>query len=174
MRRSPFAAALALALCAAPAGAELALEGLAWESAAPGEKGAFSSIERWRQPPDAAKIGRLRALATIENRGKTPEGTAVLRFTVTARLARIGGGEPGAWSVPFLIEDTRSPLPVKADSRRAVPLVVNRVTLAAYLRRVRNQGLWPDAFRIQALLEPRKGETLAGRVRESELPVDWK
>jgi hypothetical protein len=54
-----------------------------------------------------------------------------------------------------------------------VPLPINRVALYAYLGRMFRAGYWPDAFKVQIMVEPRAGESFDGRLLEKELSVIW-
>ena len=102
------------------------------------------------------------------------EEAVLLRYAVSARLAPTAGDSEGVWTVPFLLEEKHIPK-VKAGRSREVPIPLNRTVFGAYLRRKGRTGLWPDALRIQVMVEPRSGETsLDGRVAESILKVLWK
>ncbi|HVE14584.1 MAG TPA: hypothetical protein VNI01_14400 [Elusimicrobiota bacterium] len=158
-----------LTAAAIPARAEIAIAGLSWQTSS--GKGAFGAAERW-DPAAGAKGGsRVRAVATLENRGAVSEGLCVLRYAVSVRFARAKETGEGAWAVPFLSEETHVPLPIKPGQKKDVPVAVNRVALEGYLRRFQRLGFRADALRIQVMVEPRAGEALKDRVVESTLPV---
>ena len=98
-------------------------------------------------------------------------GTAAAELE--ARLRKIGDEAEGTWTVPFIVEEKRIPK-VRADALLKTPLNLNRVALGSYLRRMYHAGYWPDAFRVQVMVEPRPGESLEDRISDKTLPVAWK
>lgn len=154
---------------------EVILKEIRWELAQngtrPGRPRKFDPIERWSQPPTARLARKPRAVITLANRGpKAAEGVLV-RYAVSARLMRTDRSSPeGVWAVPFHVEERRVPR-VKANELRRVP--IDSLLLATHLKRMHLAGLWPDALKIQVMVDPRPGDTLEGKLLENLLPVSW-
>ncbi len=160
------------------AGAQVQLQNLHWQVAArsprPGGKPLYHDAQQWLRPPDARAAGQIRAMVTLVNRSTRSEEAVLLRYAVSARLAPVAGESEGVWTVPFLLEEKHIPK-VKAGGSREVPIPLNRTVFGAYLRRKGRTELWPDALRIQVMIEPRSGETsLEGRVADSTMKILWK
>lgn len=158
----------------ARARAELVLDGAGWQVApqAQSQKPVYHDVEQWLFPPSPQVKARPRISLKLVNRGDSARTAVLLRYAFSARLRKIGSDTAGAWTPPFLLEEKRIPQ-INAKSSRDVPLYMNRVALTSYLGRMQRAGFWPDAFRVQVMLEPRSGETLENRVLEAVLPLLW-
>lgn len=168
--------ALLLALLVgAPACAGVTVSSAAVQVSIAAKKGSpvFHTIESLLLPPDAKPAAVLRAVLTVDNEGPRVESGVVIRFSISARVKRVGTEGEGTWSVPFLLEERHVPR-VAAGRGVKVTLPVNRVALVGHLKKLRAAGFWPDALRIDALVEPKRGEDLAGRLVSRTIPVDWK
>ncbi|MBI4425400.1 MAG: hypothetical protein HY554_16845 [Elusimicrobia bacterium] len=162
--------AVLLAGLAGPACAEVVLRAVSWQlvSGAGSKPRGFKPIERWIQPPSGRLGAKPRALVTVVNRGPKPAEGVVLRYAVSARMTRVGSASEGVWTVPFFLNERRVPR-VGPNQVKEVPL--NDLVLAVFLKKSFRSGYWPDAFKIQVMVEPRAGEELAQRVMEQTLPV---
>lgn len=162
-----------LGVCSGPALAQVAVRGVRWQvglkSGKPG--GVFHDAKTWLLPPGSAG-GRVRAMVSLSNRGARSQDAVLVRFSVSARLAKEPGGE-SLWAVPFILEDRRVPK-IRAGAGLEVAVPVNRAALAAYLQRLHGAGFWPDALRIEVMVEPRRGEELSERLASETLTVLWK
>jgi len=173
-------AAAALLPAAAPElRAEVVIQDIGWQLALSVKKirvkkrdRRYHDIKRWLFPPSSNCKIRARAKAVLSNRKGKSESAILLKYAFSARLRRIGAEEEGVWTVPFHVEERHVPS-VKKRSTKEVALPINRVALKAYLARMYNAGYWPDAFKLQVMIEPRAGETFRNRVREDILPVIW-
>lgn len=153
------------------ASAELVLRSVAWQlPSAPGSKPrGYRPIERWVQPASAKLPGRPRAVITVMNRGPKPAEGAVLRYAISARMGPVGQADhEGVWTVPFYLNERRVPR-VGANQVREIPL--NDLVLEVFLKKSFRAGYWPDALKIQVMVEPRSGEGLEQRILEQILPV---
>lgn len=153
------------------ASAELVLRGISWQAPSPAgtKPRGFRPIERWVQPAAAKLGGRPRAVVTVANRGPKAAEGAVLRYAVAARMAKVGAeGKEGVWTVPFFLNERRVSR-VGANQTREIPL--NDLVLDVFLKKSFRAGYWPDALRIQVMVEPRNGEGLEQRILEDTLPV---
>ena len=167
-----FAIGLSL-LFAAPVSAELVLKSVSWQMPAaggsPGRPRAFKPIERWVQPPAARLAARPRALVTVANRGASAVDGIVLRYALSARIVKTGENtQAGVWTVPFYLNERRVPR-VGSGQDKEIPL--NDLVLDVFLKRTYRAGCWPDALKIQVMVEPRAGEGLEQRMLEEILPV---
>ncbi len=161
-------------LAASPLRAEVVISDVIWQLAIQVRKHKrdYHDIRRWLFPPtDKAKI-RVRAKLTLVNRNSKSESALLLKYAFGARLRRIGGEDPGIWTVPFHLDERRIPI-VKGGERREIALPINRVALNAYLKRMYRAGYWPDAFKVHVMVEPRIGEGFVNRIEEVVLPVIW-
>ena len=168
----PRLAALAagLLLGAGPAAAEVILKDIQWRVAERrGQRKVYRALERWEQAPSPTLKAKPRAVITLANRGPKPAEGVLLSYAVSARLAKVGSGGEGVWAVPFWTEERRV-MRLKPNEIREVP--IDSLRLATYLRRSYRFGVWPDAIKLHVMIEPSDGEPLAGRIRESVLPVD--
>lgn len=171
LRRTIALGLIFLPLLARAASAELVLRGIVWQAPTPpGAKArGFSPIERWVQPAAAKLARRPRAVITVANRGPKAAEGAVLRYAVAARMAKVGEeGKEGTWTVPFYLASVRVPR-VGANQTKEVPL--KDLVLDVFLKKSFRSGYWPDALKIQVMVEPRNGEGLEQRVLENILPV---
>ena len=163
-----------LAFFSVSACAEIVIRDVNWQLALQVAKKqrSYHDIRQWLFPPtDKAKI-RARAMLRLGNKGTDDETAVLLRYAFTARLRKTGSKENGAWTVPFHVEEKRITV-FKKMSDMDVPLPINRVALYAYLGRMFRAGYWPDAFKVQIMVEPRAGESFDGRLLEKELSVIW-
>lgn len=163
------------ALLACPASAGVTVSSAAVQVSITAKKGSpvFHTIESLFLPPDGKPAAVLRAALTVDNEGPRVESGVVIRFAISARVKRVGSEGEGTWSVPFLLEERHVPR-VARGRGVTVTLPVNRVALVGHLKKLRAAGLWPDALRIEALIEPRRGEDLVGRLVSKTIAVDWK
>lgn len=159
------------------AGAAVTLQELRWQlptGAATAKPVWHDAAGGWLQPPAAKLLRPPRLLVTLLNGGGKAEEAVLLRYTVSARLASAQGGTQGVWTLPFVLEERRVPK-VKASAALQVPITLNRALFDAYLKRMLRSGFWPDALRMQVMVEPRPGDSsFEGRVAEAEMSVLWK
>lgn len=174
MNRLVHAAVLAAAVAAAgaaPAFAELVLEGAGWQTGTP------------QRPPrpvlyaDAASVAlpkkgpaRLRAKAVLKNRGpKSVEGI-LLRYAVSARLvaAREDVAAEAAWALPFSVDERRVPK-IGPNQVLEVPLTVSPA-LEDYLKRIKRQGMRADGLKVQVQIDTHAGGAVV--IREAVLAVE--
>lgn len=158
--------------------AEVVVGDLHWQvaarSARPGSRPLFHDSQQWLLPPAGRAAGQVRAMVTLVNKSTRSEEALLVRFSISAKLAPVAKEAEGVWAVPFLLDERHIPR-VRAGESKEVPIPLNRTVFAAHLKRKARTGLWPDALRIQLMVEPRSGEgTLEGRVAESTLKVLWK
>lgn len=156
---------------AAPSSAELILRSVSWQlPAAPGVRPrGFKPIERWIQPPAANVASKPRAVVTVTNRGPKAADGVVLRYTLSARQARIDQpAREGIWTVPFYLSERRLSR-VKPNATIDVP--INDLVLGPFLKKCYRAGYWPDALKIHIMVEPRSGEGLEQRLLDETLPV---
>jgi len=161
----------ALTVGAGAASAELGVKEVQWQIPAPAKGGrkTFQSLEKWVQAPTARPGVKPRALVTLVNRGPKPAEGLVLCYAVAARLVKIGEPQKeGVWTVPFWREERRVPW-VNANQTKDVPL--DQMVLDIFLKRTFRAGYWPDALRIQVMVEPREGNGPLQGVTERVLPV---
>lgn len=168
--RMPFLAALLL-FAVIPAKAELILEKVVWEFSFPveGRPSLFEPVGSLKATPPALK-GKLRAQLTLKNRGPQPVEGILLRYALTARLARLDSDAEGTWAVPFAIEERRVPR-IGANQLLDVPLGPS-LMLDLYLKKLKRSGLWPDQLKIQVMLEPHHLSAPALQVLEKTLPIE--
>lgn len=169
------AALLLICVLGGTARAQIRVGEPGWQLSLEGKKqrGVYHDIAQWLFPPDPRSKQRPRAVIRLVNEGGGAQTALLLRYVFAARLRKIGREEEGIWAIPFIVEERRIPrLPARAE--QAVPLYMNRVALKTYLDRMYRTGFWPDAVMVRVMLEPRPGETLAGRIVEKTLPVLWK
>lgn len=138
-----------LLLGAGPAGAELILDGVTWEPAA-------------LDVASAKLVSKTKAKARLKNRGPKRVEGVLLRYSLTAKLG-------GQWVVPFTIEQKRVAR-IKPNQIMDVAIGPSPM-LPIYLKRLKHDGLHPDALRLQVMIEPRPGEPQAIQVTEAVLPV---
>lgn len=174
MRKALFAAVL---LFSTGAQAAVTLQELRWQVAtgAAGRKPVWhEAAGGWLQPPGAKLQRPPRLVATLLNSDVKADEAVLLRYAVSARLAPAMGGSQGVWTLPFVLEERRVPK-VPAKGSLQVPIALNRALFDAYLKRMNRSGFWPDALRMQVMVEPRPGSvSFEGRVAEAEMTVLWK
>lgn len=175
MRRSRLPLALLLALAAAvPARGELSIDKAFWQAAdkpaRPGQRRLFENIEAYEAAPRRAER-KLRARLVLKNRGPRPVQGVLLRYSLTARLVPLDKEKEGegVWAVPFMIEERRVPR-IGPNQYLDVPLDPAPL-LDLYLKKVARSGYWPDQLKLQAMIEPTRGEAEALQILESVLPV---
>lgn len=154
-----------------PASAELVLRAVGWQLPSPrgAQPRGYRAIARWIQPPAARVAAKPRVVVTVVNRGPKAAEGAVLRYVVSARQFKIGEiGREGVWTVPFYLAERRVAR-VGANQVKEVP--INDLVLDVFLKKAFRAGYWPDALRIQVMVEPRTGEGLEQRILEQTLPV---
>jgi hypothetical protein len=169
------AAVAAFLASASTAWPDIVIQDIRWQlaPASNGRKAGFRDAAGWFAPPDSKPAARPRVLATLANRSRDAEEAVLLRFAVSARLARVEGGE-GTWGVPFILDDRRIPK-VNGSAVHSVPIPINRAVLDGFLKRMRRSGFWPDALRVEVMVEPRPGDaSFQDRLKESVFPVEWK
>ncbi len=172
MRPSKGALALvviaALAAMAAGPARALELSAVSWTISKTGPVEPKEPIPIELLPLDSgARLGgRLTAKLALRNQGPRKEGI-LIRYSLSAKLAPVGGAGQAVWALPFLNDERRVPQ-VGPDQTLQVPVDVTALT-EIYLKRVRADGYWPVEFKLEAMLEPREGAPI--RVVESSLPV---
>jgi hypothetical protein len=110
---------------------------------------------------DAKKAPLLRGRIVLKNRGPVPAEGILVRYTAAARLA-------GVWALPFLIDERRVPK-VGPNALLEVPLSLSP-KLGLYLTKLKRFDFKPDAFKLQAMLEPHA--EVGVRVVEASLEVE--
>lgn len=174
MNRLVHAAVLAAAVAAAgaaPAFAELVLEGAGWQK---------GRVERPARPPkyeDVAAVklpergpARLRAKAALKNRGpKSVEGI-LLRYAVSARLiaAREDVAAQAEWALPFSVDERRVPK-IGPNQVLEVPLTVSPA-LEDYLKRIKRQGMRANGLKVQVQIDTHAGGAVV--IKEAVLAVE--
>lgn len=168
------AALAALLALAVPGAAQITIRDVRWQLAqGRSQLRVHTDLDRWLLPPGPAERARPLVRVTLANGAARPETAVLLRYAFSARLRRIGVQGDGTWTVPFLVEERRIPnVPGRAE--KPVRLYVNRVAFHAYLKRMYRAGFWPDALKVEVMVEPRPGETLDGRIAERVLTVRWR
>lgn len=189
MLRLPGAGALAgvAVMLAAPARADVILKDIRWHLPRVAAAGApkpskkerllragravYAEAGSWVHPPGPRLQLKPRAVITLANRGPRPAEGVLLLYAVSARLSKVAEpGREGVWSVPFWTEERRVTR-MKPNQTRDIP--IDNMGLAVFLRKMFQAGLWPDAVKIQVMVEPKNGEGLEQRVLERTLPVAW-
>lgn len=163
-----------MVLFSVPVAAEVLIDDAGWELSIRMRKQSpkFHRVDHWMFPPNPVPKRSLpRAYVTLRNPNAGADNAVLLRYSIDARLRKIGTSADGVWTVPFLTDEKRVPV-VRGGASLDVPLPLNRVALDAYLKKMYRAGFWPDAFRVRVMVEPRPGETL--RVREATLPAAWR
>ena len=159
-----------LLLCVFPTGAEVQLQSIQWQHAARGQaQGAKpAEITRLLLAPGDTLQGRLRASVKMLNRGPAMAGI-LLRYVVSAKLAREGRPEEAAWALPFLSEEKRVP---KIGANQYFETTIDPTALTElYLKKVNREGYWPLELKIQVMLGPRRDAKGPLQIIDSSLPV---
>lgn len=157
--------------------ADVVLSRLTWEISlqAKKQKGVYHHVQSWLLPPRFPLESRSRILVTLVNKGPREEEAVLLRYVLSARLVPISSTDPGTgtWTIPFLLEDRHVPRALGVHSVQNIPIYFNR-KVSAYLKKAYQAGFWPDALKIQVLVEPRRGDTLKGHLLDAILPIIWR
>lgn len=171
MRKPFLAAALLLAGTFVPARAELMLQEVSWEAAAPvkGKPSLFIAVETFKTQPSEPKRSKLRAKLTLKNRGPKAVEGILLRYALTARLAQADSSSEGTWAVPFTVEEKRVPR-IGANQILDVALGPSPM-IDLYLKKLGRTGFWPDELKIQVMIEPFHRAEPSFQVLEKTLPV---
>lgn len=173
MKRLVLGAVLAAfaAAGAAPAFAELVLEGAGWQAGKPQRP---PRPVLWADAPSAAlpKRGpaRLRAKAVLKNRGpKSVEGI-LLRYVVSARLisARADAAAGPVWALPFSVDERRVPK-MGPNQVLEVPLTVSPA-LDDYLKRIKRHGMRADGLKVQVQLDAHADRAVV--IKEAVLDIE--
>lgn len=181
LRQWPCASALlflwsvaAIVACPGAVFSEVLLKSAAWSLGRQGEMGrrVYESIDRWEQPPAAKLSGKLRVVVTLVNRGPKAAKAVLLRYCVSARLVHSKDTtREGLWTVPVRLQEKRIPM-LRANQALDVP--IDNLLPESYFKKAHLSGFWPDALRLQVMVEPRLGEGLEERLLERTLPIRWK
>lgn len=164
--------AVGILLYAGRASAEVELQTLGWRIAAPAKPGqpkAPEAIETLRLAGDGRIPGKLAGTVKIVSRGTPVEGV-LLRYTVAAKLQPKDGAKPGAWAVPYLLEERRVPK-IKANAYVDIPLDA-AVWTEAYFKKLDREGYRAVELKMQVMIEPRPGHVEGIKVLEAALPVE--
>ena len=173
MRSKTLALAAGLACAALPAAAELELQSVQWQlvQREPGKALKPPTAEDLAElavAPGGKLAGRLWAKLKMLNRGPAREAL-LLRYAVSAKIAPLDKHEVAIWALPFMLGDRRLPK-VRANAPLEVPLdPTDEVSL--YLRNVFREGFWPEEFRIQVMVQPRKDQKAPLKILESSLSL---
>lgn len=158
-----------LILCALPVRAEVELQSVRWQRAAreKGQPVKPAEIDSLPLAPGAALGGRLQAVVKLLNRGAATEGI-LLRYAVTAKIARGKESDQAMWAVPFATEEKRVP---KIGANQFMEAVLDPTAfIDIYLKRLSRAGYWLSEVKIQVMLEPRKDAVGALQILERPLP----
>lgn len=165
------AAALA-ASTLSPALAGTEIEKIEWQVSLHQKSGKtlpFAAIKEWKQGPEDKTPGHLRILLTLANKGPRSIEGSVIRCAVSMRLVQAQSPRTsGVWGVPFWIEERRVP---KIKPGQSLEVTIPHLDLQGYLKRLRGTGFWPEALKVQIMVEPRAGDVLSNNVQESVIPV---
>jgi hypothetical protein len=150
------------ALLAANASAELTLDAAGWQSGRvekPARPAVWAAAEKAKLDPKRAPL--LRGNVQLKNRGPVPAEGILVRYTAAAKLG-------GTWALPFLIDERRVPK-VGPNSVVEVPLSLSP-KLDLYLAKLKRLGFAPEAFKLQAMLEPHA--QIGVKVVEASLEIE--
>lgn len=154
---------------------QLSLADIQWQREIPsqGPKKKYVRIAEWRQPPYRKSSGHVRAMVTLRNEGSGPVAGVLLRYALYSRLAPVSRGETpvvGEWGVPLWVYEERVPkIGPKQDKR----VILREMQTGVFLKKISQEGLWPDAYKLQISVWPKKGSDRAKLILESEIPVVW-
>ena len=141
------------------AAAQLELAGVSWQIASGAKRARFENAEKIPLRKQAVKT---RISVSLANKGKAAVEGAVLRCAFSMRLA-------GQWTVPFWLEERRvAKVKPFATAKASIP----HLELQNYLKRLAGTGFWPDALRVQVMLEPRAGDDISKNLAESIISVE--
>lgn len=177
-----FLSGLACLALAVEGRAQVLLKTVEWKLLpAKRERGAQApTISRLIRPPEAVKPPALTlgASVTVTNAGGKAAVGVLVRYAVWAKIAPAGTDAlevsketTGTWAVPFWLEEKHIP---KIAAGKEASFLIPNLHVEDYLKQLRREGYWPVAFRLQVMAEPKKGEELAGKILEAEIPVIWK
>ncbi len=155
-RLASLLAASALAAAAVPARAQLRLDGVRWEAGrvAAGRVADWQAVQVVENPPPKLRQ-RLRVRLLVRNDGSKPVEGVLVRYSLTARVSSAGG--PGVWAIPFSVDEKHVPI---VGAGKAVEVFLDGgPALDLYARRLAREGWWLDRLKVQAMVEPRAGET---------------
>jgi len=166
-------AAVLLLLCAARTRAEIELTSVQWQLV----KREPGKALKAPMPQDISALavaqggklgGRLWAKLKLLNRGPALEAI-LIRYAVSAKIAPLDKRQPASWALPFMLGDRRLPK-VGANSPLEIPLdPTDDVTV--YLKNVFREGYWPEEFRLEVMVQPRKDQKAPIKILESTLTV---
>jgi hypothetical protein len=175
-RRALWAVAGLLALAGTAARAEVELESVRWQLAQR-EPGQGLQGLTPPKPEDVAVLaidpggllsGRLRGTLKLLNRGPAVEAI-LLRYSVSAKIAPLDKHEPAVWALPFVLGDRRVP---KVDANQYLEIPLDPTAdVEIYLKNVFREGYWPEALKIEVMVQPRRDAKAPLKILESELPL---
>ncbi|MBI4056851.1 MAG: hypothetical protein HY399_04805 [Elusimicrobia bacterium] len=129
----------------------------------------FSVIREWKQGPSDKAPGKVRIVLSIVNTSSSAVEGVLVRYALSAKLAPLRGEKSaGAWVVPFWLEESRVPWLAALQTKN---ILLTRMDLQVFFKRMKRLGYWPEAIKIQVMIEPKMGESLQDHILESELPI---
>lgn len=138
-----------LLLGAGAARAELVLEGVTWEPAV-------------LDIASAKLVAKTKAKARLKNRGPKKVEGVLMRYSLTAQLG-------GQWVVPFTIEQKRV---ARIKPNQIIDVAIGpSPMLPIYLKKLKREGVSPEALRLQVMIEPRPNHPEPIQVAETVLQV---
>lgn len=152
------------------AAAQPMLKGIEWRIAHSTSPKTFVAIEKWPQPPALKLASKPRAVLTMINRGPNRAEGVVIYYAVSMRLAKLEEKDSeGVWTAHFWTEERRVPM-LKPNETREIP--IENLRLITFLKRMHRAGFWPKAVKIEAMVEPRPGQSMEPPAVK-ELLVAW-
>ena len=134
----------------------------------------FVEAKEWVQPPSIRATNLPRVAVTLVNRGPLATEGVVLRYALSAEIVSIKKlGSKGEWVLPFWVDRRRVPF---LKSNQILEIQINptdEMRLATSLREMYRAGFWPDAIKIEIMVEPRVDEEMSHKISEKILPVVW-
>ncbi|MDD4004918.1 MAG: hypothetical protein PHW69_06910 [Elusimicrobiaceae bacterium] len=113
------------------------------------------------------KSPRFRVAAEIFNNSARSADASIIRCAFYFRLIKLSDpAKPGVWAVPFMTEERRVS---KIKPGRMNEIKIQHVDIRPFLSRLRESGYWPDAVKVECMVDPRPGDEIA--VAESVIPV---
>jgi hypothetical protein len=128
----------------------------------------YETVSVLRLTEGSSSVRPLRIVVSLDNKASKAAEGAVLRCAFSMRLVKAGVGGEGAWAVPFMVEERRI---AKVKSASSVDVKVYGIDMKPYLARLKGTGIWPDAVKVQLMVEPRQGDDLDKLFYESVVPV---
>ncbi len=168
-----FPAAAALAILCGQCFAAVEVSKIRWQvparqSVAHGEK--FADASELLFSTDSAKPPRFAVAAGLVNNGARSAEASIVRCAFSFRLIKLSDpAKPGVWAVPFMTEERRIS---KIKPGMAFEIKIRNVDIKPFLSRLRASGYWPDAVKVQLMVEPRPGDELT--VTEAVIPVNYR